>query len=315
MMKNKTLLYLFGAAILLYVVFVFMQRSSVPVAKEEFLVKIDSAKVVEITIAKDANTVTLAKRDTSWFLTNPIEYRANDRFVKQLLEKLDEMRVESVVTTNKDRWQEFEVDTAGTQVTVTQQNGKPATFILGKAASGYRHTYGRLAEETKVKLIRGTYGLVLNRTLENWRDKKILPAQQIDIVGIQSETIHLTRESSSTNAWYLVNPDGSIDTTDVSKSNKIQGALGRLQTSGFPTPEDYSKVNFDKPTSTLRVTLNNGVEHTLRFYKSEEETVRYYITLDGDTSNVFRIYEGIYKQLFKEKSELMPDPPKAGEAA
>ena len=312
-MKNKTLLYLLVAVVVLYGIFVLMERTSVPVAKDEYLVKVDSAKVNEISVFKDGQTVTLAKRDTTWFITNPIEYRANDRFVKQLLEKLKDMRIESKVTDKEDRWAEFEVDTAGTQVTVTQDGGTPATFIVGKASSSYRHSYARLADKPDVMLIRGTYGLQLNRTVENWRDKKILNVEQADFVGVETEDISMTRDSRESQAWLLHNADGSIDTTDWSKATRIQSALGRLQTSGFPAAEDYASVNFDKPTSTMKVTLVNGVEHTMRFYKSDEETVRYYITLDGDTSTVFRIYEGIYNQLFKKKADLMPDPPKEAE--
>ena len=314
-MKNKTLLYLLVAVVVLYGIFVMMDRTSVPVAKEDYLVKVDSAKVTEVSIFKDATTVTLTKRDTTWFITNPIEYRANDRYVKQLLEKLDEMRIESTVTDKEDQFAEFEVDSSGTQLTITQEGGKPVTVIIGKASSGYRHSYARLADDNHVKLIRGTYGLVMNRTVENWRDKKILDCEQADIVGVETGDLHMTRSARDANAWVIEREDGKVDTTDWAKSTKVQAALGRLQTSGFPTEEDYKDVNFGRPTASMKVTLFNGTEHLLRFYKSDEETVRFYITLDGDNTTVFRIYEGIYNQLFKTPSELMPDPPEAAPGA
>lgn len=311
-MKNKTLLYLLVAVVVLYGIFVMMDRTSVPVAKDDYLVKVDSAKVTQVTIFKDAQTVTLTKRDSTWFITNPIEYRANIRYVQQLLEKLDDMRIESTVTDNQDQYAELEVDTSGTQLTITQEGGKSATVIVGKASSSYRQSYARRGDEKEVMLIRGTYGLAVNRTLENWRDKMILNCLQADIVGVETSDLHMTRVSRDANAWLIEHEDGTVDTTDWAKATKVQAALGRLQTSGFPTEEDYGTINWDRPTTTMKVTLFDGREHTLRFYKSEEETVRYYITMDGDTENVFRIYEGIYNQLFKKPSELMPDPAPEG---
>ncbi|MCB2200047.1 DUF4340 domain-containing protein [bacterium] len=311
-MKNKTLLYLLVAVVVLYGIFVMMDRTSVPTAKEDYLVKVDSAKVTEVSIFKDAQTVTLTKRDSTWFITNPIDYRANIRYVQQLLEKLDDMRIESTVTTDESQYADLEVDTSGTQLTITQEGEKSATVIVGKASSSYRQSYARRADEKEVKLIRGTYGLVLNRKLENWRDKMILNCIQADIVGVETSDLHMTRTSREARAWVIEHEDGSVDTTDWAKSTKVQAALARLQTSGFPTEEDYGQINFDRPTTTMKVTLVDGTEKTMRFYKSDEETVRYYITLDGDMDTVYRIYEGIYNQLFKKPSELMPDPAPEG---
>jgi len=310
-MKTRSLIYLVIAAAVLLVIYYVLDRTSVPVAKEQYLVKVDSSKVSEISIFKGGQTVTLSKKDSTWYITNPVEYRANSDYVAKLLNKLSDMRLESVISKDKAKWPEFEVDTSGTQVTLTQ-GGKTTEFVIGKASSGYRHTYARMADKEEVDLIRGIYGIELNRNVESWRDKDITTFSGPEIVDIQTGELHLTRPGREAPEWKLERADGTVDSTDKAKAAGVQNAIGRLKTSGFPKAEEYAKVNFKRPTATLKVGLFNGETHTYEFFKDPDQDNRFFVIADGDTGTVFRIYQGIYNQIFKKPEDVLPSKAPAG---
>ncbi|MBS1260924.1 MAG: hypothetical protein MAG453_00240 [Calditrichaeota bacterium] len=299
-MKMKQLLILVGVVIVLWVIFVLLEQSSVPTAEESYLVEIDTTTIDEVEIMRGGQTVTLERRGDGWYLTNPIEYRANPRYVSQMLEKLTEMRIESEVTSSKDRWSEFEVDTAGVALTV-REDSVETRLVLGKAADSYRQSYARLADEETVYLVNGTYKTTLSRSAENWRDRSIFPHQQHDIVTIETDEYSLYRDGDN---WTMT-VDGDTVAVDKPKAVRVQSAISRMRTSEFPEPADYETVDWAHPDATLRVGLEWGDEVPIRFYLDPENERRYYVRY-GDERTVYLVYEGVYNQVFKSPDDLKP---------
>ena len=77
-MKMKQLLILVGAVVVLWAIFVLLDRTSVPTAEDEYLVQADSAAIQELEIMNQqkGETITLTRRDDGWYITNPIDYPA-----------------------------------------------------------------------------------------------------------------------------------------------------------------------------------------------------------------------------------------------
>ncbi len=304
-MKMKQLLILVGAVLILWLVFVLMDQSSVPTAEESYLVDVDTTEVTELEIMHGGETITLTRHDDGfWFITNPIEFRANRRYVTQLLEKLGDMRIESEITDKQSRWGEFELDTAGVSLTV-RQGDREDRVVIGKAAESYKQSYARYEDDTEVYLVKGTYKMVLSRTMDNWRDKQIFLHQQHDIVGIETDAWTLALNGDD---WSL-RVAGEEVPADKPAATRIQSQLARMRTSSFPEAEEYQNVDFEAdPDNTVQVVLQWGDIVPIRFFKDTENERRYFVKYGSDDT-VYVLFEGIYNQIFVAADDLIAKPP------
>ncbi len=285
---NKQTLYLGGAVVVLLLIYLLLKTTSVPTAQVQYLVDIDTSEVTEVTIYHDGTTVTLQNDAGEWMVTNPYTYRANLGFVVTLLQKLGDMRLESEVTHNADRWAEFEVDTSGTRITVHQGNRRD-DFIIGKTATGYRQSYARLEGENTVYLIRGSYGSAVNRTADNWRDKAIADFEQDDVLRIVTEDFEILKQGEE--EWQVTPARGESFAGDNTAVRRVTGALARLRTADFPEAADYEDVNWDRPDNEVTVELASGDSRTIRFYQDENQDNRYFVKY-GNVETVYRVFRG-----------------------
>ena len=214
------------------------------------------------------------------------------------------MRIESEVTSNKDRWGEFEVDTSGVVLTV-RADGDESRVVVGKAAESYRQSYARPADADNVYLVTGTYKMQLSRSLENWRDKQIFPHEQHNIVRVEAPEYTLIRDGEN---WTLLDAAGDTLNVDKTKAVQVQSQIARLRTSDFPDEEEYADVNWDDPTSVVTVGLDNGDDLTMQFYLDPNNERRYFVRM-GDNEHVYVIFEGIYNQIVKGTDKLVAEEP------
>ncbi|MDP8206232.1 MAG: DUF4340 domain-containing protein [Candidatus Electryonea clarkiae] len=303
-MKNKNLIYLGAAVVVLFGLYCLLQIGNVPKAEIMMLVETDTSMVTEVSIYKDGATTTLTRGEKGWNITNPYEYPANNSFIKTLLKKLDDLRIESTVTTNAKRWAEFELDDGkATKVTIVQGDVQ-SDFYIGKSASGYKQTYARLEGKDEVLLIRGTYGVAVNRKPESWREKKVADFAEEEVIKVTTHLLEMVKDGED---WRVTTKGGESFVADQSKAGRVPRSLKNLRTSDFPEPADYEGVNWDKPYREVTVGLSTGDTRSIRFYEDPNEENRYFMRYHN-TEHVFRVYKGVIGQIFKEADDLKAKP-------
>ncbi len=150
----------------------------------ELLVAIDSAAVQKVEIVSSNGAVTLEKRGVEWRVTMPVDDRADNANIGQLLQRASGLRVKSIISTRPDKHALFNVDSAGTRVTVTQTDMEPVTFIVGKNSSSFGETYVRGGNSDEVALVDGSFPWVFNRPVREWRDRTLLSLPRASITEI-----------------------------------------------------------------------------------------------------------------------------------
>ncbi len=301
-MKSKQILYLALAAVVLLVIYVFTQSRSIPKAEMKMFVAVDTAKVEEVVIYHDGTTTNLNRTDKGWEITNPFEYKANKSFINTMLKKFMDMRIESRITDKKARWPEFEVhDELATKVTLVQ-DGNRSDFYIGKASSGYQQTYARLEGEDTVYLIKGTFGVAINRQPEAWREKKVSDMEVDQMLKITTDNLALEKEGMD---WRVTTKDGESFVADQTKADRMAKSLQNLRTSDFPEQKDFEMIDWDKPSNEALVELTTGDSRRIRLYPDPNDDNRYFMRYH-DHETVFRVYKGMVGQMFKEKDDLKP---------
>ena len=109
------------------------------------VINIEPGKITSIFIQNAGSPIELHKKDGVWRLKHPIEDRADDLVVSQLLSTLESLQHNSKIDVpaaqEKDRLKEFGVADSELRIKVRTESGKEAELLLGKdsAIEGKQH--------------------------------------------------------------------------------------------------------------------------------------------------------------------------------
>lgn len=145
----------------------------------------DQIAAIEITRPEDDGTpVRLERRGEEWFLTQPLEARADQSAVTTVLDKLDELEASGVAASNPNFHERLEVDPAhGVRVVVRGAEGEAlADLWIGAYRSG--STMVRAEGEERVAQVRGSIKFAFNKEVRDWRDRSILNVEADDVTEI-----------------------------------------------------------------------------------------------------------------------------------
>ncbi len=305
-MNIKQVGILAAITVALLLIYLALQMGGKPTAEYRDLIDIDTSKVSSITLYSDGHSTTLERRSDGWDITNPFNFNANDGLVKTLLGKLDDLRIETEVTSNKNRWADFELTpNQATRVTVIH-SGQEHTFYIGKAAEGYRQSYARLEGKDTVYMIRGVYGVAIKRPPEDWRRKKVsdFTAEEVVKVEMPKMTLELQGDAS----WTVTGPRRTTSPAAMNEVNTILNKLASLRTSDFPDSSEYTGINWANPDHEVTVHLAGGTEKNIRFYQADEEGQRFFMRF-ADRPTVFRLYKSMIGPLLKSADEVVAEQP------
>lgn len=184
-MKRSTTI-LTGVLVILAALAVWvMQRPgerSLETAAGERLVTVDSAAVDAIEVHGTAASVRLERRGMEWFLSRPVDARANAAAVAGALSQAGALRVKSVASTKREKHGLFQVDSAsGTTVRLYAGGALQAALVVGKPSDGFADTYVRTVSSDEVVLVGGSFGWTFNRAMRDWRDRTILSLPRAEI--------------------------------------------------------------------------------------------------------------------------------------
>lgn len=146
------------------------------------LVKVEADEVTSIQVnAKSAGgkTTVLKKENDMWQVEADGKiYRADQSIASSMMSQLNGMKPKSLVTTDKERWKEFEVtDSLGTRVKLFKGSELLADVIFGKFSYSQPQTmtsYVRLAGDDEVYGVDGMMGMSFNRRADSFRDRTLL---------------------------------------------------------------------------------------------------------------------------------------------
>lgn len=220
------------------------------------------------------------------------EYTADSSSIQVVLEKIQNMKRDVLVSTNPEKKDIFDVDTAkGMLVKVWDNNNKPLGAVyIGKGGSDRGSNYIRMEGSDKVFAVYGGIKYSFFTDLKRWRDKSLLKfnpqeVKKFTIMRKDSGTIVLekTVDSLSAVTWNIVSPvKYKAKAKDV--DNLVIG-LSNMKTTDWeedPFIED-SVTGFNDPDMILTAVLENGETNTLICGKKKKD--KSYLFAKTNTGN------------------------------
>ena len=268
---KKSISILIGLFVCLFIIaFLVLQKpgeQSASSASAGPLFTVDSLSVDKIEIKTPASSLVLEKRGAEWFVAQPINYKAQQANVDQMIHQIKNLEVKSTISSKPEKHSVFQVDQTGTQVTVYEKGIEKAAFVLGKMAASYTESYARKVHSDDVFLVEGASSYMFNRPVKDWRDKTILttPKENIKELHYQyGDTIFNVTYNDST--WFI-----GKDKAQQSAVEGILSSLSNLQADDFIDSTVSPKVtimvmyagaqlrfSFDKPKNKYYVQSSNS---------------------------------------------------------
>ena len=262
---------------------------------------IDTEAIEKIAITTDGDdSIIIEKQEDRWVVTAPVEAAADSIALTRLTENLGELKLESVVSSNPDRYENYGVTESAQQVIVTA-GGSDQTLYIGNSGPDYRSLFLRMNDDPRVFVTNGRLNAPTG--LDAWRDKTIMQLTSSNI-----ERIQVTGPEESY-AIYLASGDWMIDmnnTTVPADSAGVMRWLDRfsnLKGTGFDENTTPGVVTSGASHELVFTSRGGGAIRTL--WLSDQENQLLGVTSEQQNS-VFILSKGMLSSYVPESSTLTP---------
>ncbi len=289
---NRSTAFLLGLLLILGVIVFFLlpgegERES-SYKSGEIHLAIDSSSTIKIEIQRTGKSVTLENVGGKWTLTSPILYAADQAAVHQLLGGLSKFWTGSLISSNPEKQNLFQVDSSGTKLTLTERSGTVTSVIIGKMGPSFSEVYFRLPNSKDVYLGQGVDSWVFSKEVKDWRDKSIISAPSEVVHGL-TYTVGPKQYSFHKDSTGWKSGEKSLD------ANTMNPALNALATL---RADDFIDTAMSMNAHPIALHISGADDVTLNLYPSLPDSARYYVQR-GNANQFFVISKWTAQQLLK----------------
>jgi hypothetical protein len=296
MKKNNRYLIILFVILLIATYFVLKKESgnvSSNEIKEKF-VAFDSVMVDKIEILKRSEKIVIEKIAGEWQLTLPIKYTADQDAVLRIISDTKGAKFTSLVSSNPEKQTLFQVDSAGTVVSIFEKGNKRDEFIIGKPGSDYTSTYIRKTNSKDVYLIDKALSFDYGKPLKDWRNKVVFRTVLSSINQVKFAYGDTVFSLSKNQAGWMVDAD-SVNLTTL---QSFLSSLSDINADDFID----NPITLPKLTATINIFCNSQDE--IKFYRFEDNSNKYYVQ-NSKNQQIFILESYNANNILKKKKDFV----------
>jgi hypothetical protein len=266
--------------------------------KQRPVAKMNTADIASIDVTKDGATTTIKSEGGKYKVTAPVPYAADESIAKAAFEGLGKMDVSDLVTEQKAKQAEFQVDDkSGLHVVAKGKDGKVlADVIVGKTTGP--GTMVRPWGKDEVWQATGISRYLFDKGPADWRDKSLTTftatdAEQIEVVAKDGAKAILkkgTGKVGNDDKWDVVESSVKIDKLDLSVPNGIASAMSIWKANDFADGAKLADVGLEPAALTVTVGLKGGKKVTALFGNKKGDDEYYVKTPESPQVFVVKKY-------------------------
>jgi hypothetical protein len=263
------------------------------------LPELDTATISQIVVTppSGADQIVLIKDVHQWIVKSGDEsYQADMNIIESLMQNLDQAGVKSVASTSSDNWEEFQIsDDLGTRISFEKTDHAANDIVIGKfdyiqannpnpkpysrQPQGEMLSYVRVDDEESVYAIDGMIALGLGKTINDYRDKRIINIQKESINKLEFKYTdkpgsQLERQNEK---WMF--PDGTA--ADSALMAKYLNSISRMRGKEFASTK---QIPTDENAS-LTITYDGSKMLDVKMYLPDTSST--YIYSSQNPTNIF----------------------------
>ena len=283
------------------------------------LTGLERGNITKIEILNEGDAIVLKKRDNQWYL-EPKGYPADTGKVNNMLAVFETLSLAALVSESED-YQRYDLHPARR---ITAKAWKDDTLRrsldIGKAAPSFRHTFVKLADDSRVYHANDNFRSKFEQTPDSLRDRGVLSfkAGDIQAVSITKDpvSVELVRKEVSI-APAVSQPekpetappavakfewqDRSGKKVNDQNLKRLLTTLGSLKCTGYI--DDRSKDSFSKPI--YAVTLKGIQEHLLEIFDKLEKDAEHYPAASSGSDYPFLLSDNQAQQIMQDPAEML----------
>ena len=310
-MKIKQLLVLIGVFVVLGLLVLIFEN---PFGKSEEQKKVEEARLlfpffntenvakIEIIAPLGLTTTTLVKQNNQWLVETMDNYPADQTAVKELLDKVAEMKTVQRVSSNPEKQAVFQVDSSGVEAKLTDAGGNLlAHLFAGKTTPEIFNSYVRAADSNDVYIVKGYLKSTFDKGYRSWRDRTIFSFLKEDVthLTIRSAEEDIELQIDAAGAWRMLKP--IVSAADGTEVEAITELMSSLETDDFAEAKPLSEYGLDAPKVSITALLKDGSARTLLI--GVEESGSHYVKRE-DKTQIFELNKGRVDKLIRKSADL-----------
>jgi hypothetical protein len=269
-MKKEYLILM--AVIVLAGSYLFLHKENQNSFKMPEIQKIDTSKITGITIEKIKENIELTKKGKNWVLTDD-KFPADSTLVQDMLDTFKTFKLTTLVSDKNDLLR-YKLDKKQRVNVKLLENDKTFfEFSIGKPAPSFNHTFVMLADKKKIYHAKGNFRSDFNKSMDDFRDKKILQFNEksIKLISIEKNQISNTfilkeekgKNKKASSSW--ISKEGTpVDEKNISD---LLSTLSFLKCETYLV--NYTKKSLKTKVGTIRLENKNKMELTI--YKDDKQ--------------------------------------------
>ena len=218
-------------------------------------------------------------------VTEKPKYKADAERAKNVIEKLGKLKATSLISTNPEKQNTYQVGQLSKHVKLYNSAGKVVADIhIGKNGPDMFSTYVRREGENEVYLVSEHIGAVIPADVMSWRDKKIWNVMPDLVSGFsvkrpgKNESFSVVKNGEG--KWQLSSPEESG--LDSSKVEDLVKKISKVDANRFALVMENSETGFDKPSLELKISTTDGANYKLLVGKEDKQGYLYARLESGD---------------------------------
>jgi len=259
-----------------------------------------TSDIETIEVTKGGATTTIKSEGGKYKVTAPVAYAADEAVAKAAFEGLGKMDVSDLVTEQKAKQAEFEVDDkSGIHLVAKGKGGKVlADVVVGKTTGP--GTMVRPTGKDEVWSASGISRYLFDKVPADWRDKSMITfpiadAERVEVAakdGAKAIVKKTGAKAGSEDKWEVVESSVKIDKLDNSVPNGIVSAMAMWKTNDFADGVKLADVGLEPPALTVTVDLKGGKKATALFGNKKGDDEYYVKTGDAPQVYVVKKFNG-----------------------
>lgn len=229
------------------------------------ILKLDEASINKFEIKKkDSPPIVLAKDNSgNWRITEPKPLGADQSTVTGALSSLSSLNSERLVEDKASDLKRYGLDQPAIEVDVTEKDNKTQKLLMGDDTPAGGAVYAMLAGDPRVFTISSYNKTNVDKSLNDWRDKRLLTVNSDKISRVElirkNQTIEFGRNKDE---WQILRPKPlRADSFQVSELvRKLTDARMDFSGSDADSKEIASAFAHATPVATAKVTDESGAQ-------------------------------------------------------
>ncbi len=258
--------------------------------------------VSTITIRKGSEIIVVARsNDGTWLLEMPVVADVDTATRASLINSLNDIRIESLVSSRADRHEKFQVDSA--QATYLRLDGHGSVEIyIGKMGPDFQSRYIRLGDDERVFLATGIPAIEPN--IDRWRDKLLwsYPKGSVATVSVRTPESTFRLVHGKAGEGWTLEQGGASSQADSSKVDRYLNRLETVKADGFLLDVDGEAV-VDSASYSVEIQWIDGSRSQLTMSKRATDAAA---VKDG-SNDVIKFYSYRVATFAPEPATLLPD--------